>query len=83
MLEDRSAAQKALLDIFVSAYHLPIGLYEPRNGRLEGTFSNLSLANFEPHCELIQSFPGGKLMCEQDQCNRAQHAINSAEERLT
>jgi signal transduction histidine kinase len=79
----RRDAQKALLDMFSSATGMPIGLYEVRDGNLEGVFSQRSLANFEPHCQFIQQFPGGKELCLADQCNRANKALNSSDEQLT
>jgi ligand-binding sensor protein len=79
----RKEAQKALLDLFATVTGLPIGLYELHDGKLESIFSEHSLANFEPHCQLIQSLPGGKKLCDDDQCNRARFALNSRDERLT
>lgn len=79
----RGEAQKALLDMFSSATGLPIGLYDVQGGKLEVIFSQLSLSNFEPHCHFIQQFPGGKALCQADQCNRAEIALDSQEEQLT
>lgn len=69
--------------MFSSATGMPIGLYEVQDGSMEVVFSQRSLANFEPHCQFIQEFPGGKEMCQSDQCNRAKHALNQREEQLT
>lgn len=73
----------ALLDMFTSVTGMPIGLYESRDGKLEGIFSQKSLHNFETHCRFIQSFPEGKALCLSDQCNRAAIALASSEEQLT
>lgn len=83
MLAHRTEAQKTFLDLFATVTELPIGLYEIRDGSVEGVFSERSLANFESHCRLIQSFPGGKALCEADQCNRARIALRSHDEELT
>lgn len=79
----RREAQEALLDMFSSATGLPIGLYDIEDGRLEVVFSQMSLSNFEPHCQFIQQFPGGKALCQADQCNRASIALEAPEEQLT
>jgi signal transduction histidine kinase len=79
----RREAQKALLDMFSSATGLPIGLYDLHDDSMEIVFSQLSLSNFEPHCQFIQQFPEGKAMCQADQCNRAELALASQEEQLT
>ncbi len=79
----RREAQKALLDMFFSATGLPIGLYDIQGGSLEAVFSQMSLSNFEPHCQNIQQFPGGKALCQADQCNRASIALDTKEEQLT
>jgi signal transduction histidine kinase len=79
----RREAQKALLDMFSSATGLPIGLYEVQDGKLEGIFSQKSLASFEPHCRFIQQFPQGENFCQTDQCNRATTALGTSEEHLT
>jgi len=79
----RREAQEALLDMFSSATGLPVGLYEVQDGEIEGIFSKRSLANFEPHCQFIQQFPGGKDLCLADQCNRAITALNDRVEQLT
>jgi len=71
----REESQKALLDFFASVTGLPVGLYEERDGQLVGMFSEGSLNVFEPHCQLIQTFPGGKAACEADQCNRVRKAL--------
>jgi len=78
----RQKALEALLDLFVGLTGLPIGIYEERDGQLVGIISKESLARFEPHCQLIQQFPGGKTACETDQCNRALQAIKRGEEGL-
>ena len=79
----RISAQKALLDMFSSATKLPIGLYEIQDGEIREIFSKRSLANFEDHCQFLHQFPGGKKLCQQDQCNRANVAISSQDEQLT
>jgi signal transduction histidine kinase len=79
----RLEAQEALLDMFSSATGLPIGLYDIEDGRLEVVYSQMSLSNFEPHCQFIQQFPGGKALCQADQCNRALIAQETREEQLT
>jgi len=79
----RKKAQEALLDMFSSATGMPIGLYELQDGKLEGVFSNRSLSNFEPHCQFLQQFPGGKELCHADQCNRAAIALDCRDEQLT
>lgn len=79
----RREVQKALLDMFSSATGMPIGLYEFQDGKLEVVFSGGSLSYFEPHCQLIQQFPGGKALCQADQCNRATIALQAREEQLT
>jgi signal transduction histidine kinase len=79
----RRRAQKALLDMFSSATGLPIGLYEVEDGRLHGIFSDGSLDIFEPHCQYIQTIPGGKELCQADHCNRAESALNASDEILT
>jgi signal transduction histidine kinase len=79
----RIAAQRALLDMFSSATKLPIGLYEIQNGQIKEIFSQRSLANFEAHCQFLHQFPGGKKLCQQDQCNRANVAISNQDEQLT
>jgi signal transduction histidine kinase len=79
----RREAQEALLDMFSGATGLPIGLYDIEDGKLEAIFSKMSLSNFEPHCQFILGFPGGKVLCQEDQCNRASIALEAREEQLT
>jgi signal transduction histidine kinase len=79
----RKEAQKALLDMFSSATGLPIGLYDLQGNAHEVIFSERSLSNFEPHCQFIQEFEGGKELCQADQCVRAQIALNERTEQLT
>jgi signal transduction histidine kinase len=79
----REEAQKALLDLFVTATGMPIGLYEFRDDRPEGMFSDRSLASFEPHCVFIRNLPGGLALCEADHCNRARSGIDCQDEQLT
>jgi signal transduction histidine kinase len=79
----RKEVQSALLDMFAGATGLPVGLYEDRDGQLEGIISQRSLANFEPHCRFLQQFPEGKALCDADQCNRANLVLASREEQLT
>jgi len=79
----RKEAQKALLDMFSGATGLPIGLYDLQDGNLEVVFSQMSLSNFEPHCQFIQQFPDGKALCQADQCNRAITVLDAREEQLT
>jgi signal transduction histidine kinase len=69
--------------MFSSATGLPIGLYEVQDGELAEVFSKWSLSNFEPHCQFIQQFQGGKELCQADQCNRATIALSSRIEQLT
>jgi len=80
----RQEVQRALLDMFASATGLPIGLYEVGEGK-EGEiiFSERSLANFEPHCQYLQSYPEGHELCKADQCARANTAVERHEEELT
>lgn len=80
ILTYREEAQKAFLDFFATMTGLPIGLYESRDGQLVGVLPESSLDRFEPHCRLIQSFPGGKAACKRDQCNRAQRIFRLQEE---
>lgn len=79
----RKNAYLALLNLFSSATGYPIGLFEIRNGQIIGLFSAGSLERFEEHCKLIQSFPGGKKACDNDQCYRAQLAFDDGKEKLT
>jgi signal transduction histidine kinase len=79
----RREAQEALLDMFSSATGLPVGLYEIRDGQLNGIVSKRSFSNFEAHCQHIQQFPGGRELCLADQCNRASIALNERVEQLT
>src|SRR5690349_9146693 len=72
-----------LVDILTKLTKLPIGLYEMHNGEPVGIFSAGSLAAFEPHCRLIQSFAGGREACETSMCNRARSAFTSTPEQLT
>lgn len=76
-------AQRAILDFFAIATDMPIGLYEIKDGKAIGIITERSRKNFEAHCRFIQSFPDGKARCENDQCNRALHAIKSQTEELT
>ena len=82
-IKHRREAQKALLDMFSSATGLPIGLYEVEDGKMQAIFSDWSLKNFEPFCRFIHQFPGGKELCQADQCNRAAHTLSAPEEQLT
>ncbi len=79
----RLDAQRALLDMFVSATGLPIGLYENQGGQLKEVFSQRSLENFEPHCRFLAEIPAGKELCQADQCHRADAALTNRAEELT
>jgi signal transduction histidine kinase len=46
-------------------------------------FSERSLANFEPHCQYLQSYPEGQELCKADHCARASTAVERREEELT
>lgn len=78
----RREAHKALLEIFSAATDLPIGLFEQQGNEVVTTFGENYQAKFEPHCQLIQSFSGGKARCEQDQCHRAIKTFEKAQEGL-
>jgi signal transduction histidine kinase len=79
----RQAAHKALLDIFSSVTGLPIGLFEISNEKPLLTISDGSLRHYEGHCQLIQQFPGGAALCEQDQCMRADAVITTQQPELS
>jgi signal transduction histidine kinase len=79
----RKEAQMAVLDMFTTATGIPIELYELHNGGFVEIVSKRSLANFEPHCTLIQSYDDGKEACAVDQCNRALQSVHSHKEQLT
>jgi signal transduction histidine kinase len=79
----REKAQTTLLDLFATTTGVPIGMYEYRDGSMQSFVSEASLANFEPHCRLIQSLPNGKRLCEADQCNRAVGAIGTGKAQLS
>jgi signal transduction histidine kinase len=79
----RREAQMAVLDMFTSATGIPITLYELHNGGFVDVVTERSLANFEPHCQVIQNYYGGKDACAADQCHRAHLGIHSHEDQLT
>ncbi|MGQ9595004.1 MAG: sensor histidine kinase [Anaerolineae bacterium] len=82
--EARHEAQKTLLDIFTSAHRIPIGLFERREGRVIRIASEASLdALEEPYCRALQSLPGGREACMDDQCLRAQKALDTGKPELT
>ena len=81
--QPRETAQKAILDLISEPTGLPIALYSNVGGHLVPTYSEISKNNFEPHCNLIQTFRGGKAACDADQCNRAQQAIKTTSPGLT
>jgi len=78
----RHEVQEALLDIFTMGTDLPIGLYELNNDHLEEVITQLSRDKFEPYCQLIQNFDGGKELCDADQCRRARGAFKTNEADL-
>ncbi len=78
----RLGAQKALLDMFSQATGLPIGLYETHNNEIKEIITDFSRGNFADFCRLIQQFPGGKELCEADQCHRARNAFEISEPEL-
>lgn len=80
---EKTEVQKAILDLFATLTKLPIALYEERGTELLPIISTVSLNNFEKHCKLIQTFPGGKEACDADQCNRAHVAIKKNESGVT
>jgi hypothetical protein len=63
------------MDLIANLTKVPIGLYESNDGHLDAIIPEVSRKNFEPHCKLIQIYPGGKERCETDQCNRARVAL--------
>jgi signal transduction histidine kinase len=84
LLIRRRELQKSLLDLFTTTTNIPISLYEiTGNDISEMIITETSLSKFEPHCQLLQSFPGGKTLCEQDQCNRAKLALLPEGEHFT
>ena len=78
-LTPREEAQNAFLSAFATVTGLPIGLCIVREGQLRVIHPPRSLANFEDYCRRIQEFPGGKALCEADQCHRARTAFRSRE----
>ena len=56
----RRDAQKALLDMFSSATGMPIGLYEVRDGNLEGIFSKGRWQTLNPTASLSNNFQEAK-----------------------
>lgn len=82
VLDRREEVNKKLMDLIASLTKIPIGLYESYDGHVEGIIPDASRKNFEEHCHLIQSFPGGRERCEADQCNRAKIGLNSDREQL-
>ncbi|MEW6402140.1 MAG: PocR ligand-binding domain-containing protein [Chloroflexota bacterium] len=81
--ERRDAALKAVLDLFTATTGLPIGLFETPDDGVEPIISTDSLENFEEHCKLIRSFPGGNDACDRDQCLRAQKTFERAKGALS
>lgn len=82
LLNRREEVNKKIMDLIAGLTRIPIGLYESYDGQLEGIIPEASRKNFESHCNLIQSFPGGRERCEIDQCNRATIALQSDKEEL-
>jgi len=63
-----------LLDIFASKTHLPIGLFDLRQGK--PVFGEESLRHFEPYCCRVQELPGERARCEQDEWQRVRCTRN-------
>lgn len=72
---EKAEVQKAILDLIAAFTKLHIALYEERGTDLFPIVSEVSLANSEKYCNLIQSFPGGREACNDDRCNLAYGAI--------
>lgn len=83
LLNHRNEVQKRLMDMIASLTSIPIGIYEFNGDQVKSMVPKASRANFEPHCNLIQTFPGGKQRCEADQCNRARNVSIDSNEDLS
>lgn len=77
LMGHRQEFYKALMECITELTDIPISLYEIHDGEIVGVIPETSRSNYEKHCKLIQSFPGGKNRCEEDQIKRAKEAFNS------
>ena len=81
LVGQRQEFYRALMECISEVTDTPIGLYELHEGNVVEVIPETSRANYEGHCKLIQSFPGGKKMCEEDQLRRAQKSFRSSTKR--
>lgn len=75
--------QDELLDLFALATDLPIVSFEYREGQWMGSFPERGRANFESHCNLLHTFPGGRKLCEEDMCQRAARVLETGQGHLS
>jgi signal transduction histidine kinase len=75
----RQEFYKALIEWIAHLAGIPIGLYEIHDGQVEAVIPEALRSKHEKHCQLIQSFPGGRQRCEADQTERAKSAFRSDE----
>lgn len=81
-LSNRRRVQETVLSLFSKFLELPIGLYEPHGQRLEPIVPKAAREIYREHCRLIQSFQGGRELCEADQCTRAKSVFDCGGEQL-
>jgi signal transduction histidine kinase len=81
MQNDAAGHRQEFYEVFMECIadltEIPLGLYELSEGHLKELIPETSRANFEPHCKLIQTFPGGEGRCAADQLHRAKQALES------
>ncbi|MEK7725478.1 MAG: HAMP domain-containing sensor histidine kinase [Acidobacteriota bacterium] len=66
---------RALMEIVAENVPVPIGLYQTKNSEIEEVIPESSRAKYVSHCNLIQSFNGGKQQCQKDQLERAKNSL--------
>lgn len=86
-MTDRGARQqdlqRAMMEMIAQFTQIPFGLYECRDGRLEEIIPEGARDNFEEYCKLIQTFDGGRALCDEDQDRRAREAFRSDDPALS
>lgn len=83
LLNRRHEVQRALLDMIAQLTSIPFGLYELRDGEMEGIIPETARSNFAHHCNYIYNLPEGRKLCEADHCDRAALALKSQCEEPT
>lgn len=73
---------RALMECVAETAPVPIGLYQEKNDEIEEVIPESSRAKYITHCNLIQSFDGGKQRCERDQLARAKKSLASNQDLI-